>query len=54
MNMMFNKVLIDLILQGKKTMTSRDKLYEVGEVTNLMAIYHTESQILHGQLGCMK
>jgi len=38
MNMMFNKVLIDLILQGKKTMTSRTKpLYQVGEVTNLMA-----------------
>ncbi len=36
--MMFNKILIDLILQGKKTMTSRDKpQYEVGEVTNLMA-----------------
>jgi len=35
---MFNKVLIDLILQSKKTMTSRAKpLYEVGEVTNLMA-----------------
>ena len=36
--MMFKKDLIDLILTGKKTMTSRDKkLYEVGEVTNLMA-----------------
>lgn len=36
--MMFKKDLIDLILAGKKTMTSRDKkLYEVGKVTNLMA-----------------
>jgi uncharacterized protein YqfB (UPF0267 family) len=36
--MMFKKDLIDLILAGKKTLTSRDKkLYEVGEVTNLMA-----------------
>jgi hypothetical protein len=36
--MMFKKDLIDLILAGKKTMTSRDKkLYEVGEITNLMA-----------------
>lgn len=36
--MMFKKDLIDLIIAGKKTMTSRDeKLYEVGEVTNLMA-----------------
>jgi hypothetical protein len=36
--MMFNKILIDLILQAKKTRTSRDKpQYEVGEVTKLMA-----------------
>jgi hypothetical protein len=36
--MMFKKVLIDLILQGKKTMTSRSKpLYKVGVTTNLMA-----------------
>lgn len=35
---MFTKHLIDLILKGKKTMTSRDKpLYKVSEVTNLMA-----------------
>jgi len=35
---MFKKDLIDLILAGKKTMTSRDKkLCEVGEITNLMA-----------------
>jgi hypothetical protein len=35
---MFTKYLIDLILEGKKTITSRDKpLNEVGEVTNLMA-----------------
>lgn len=36
--MLFKKDLIDLILEGKKTMTSRDKLLnKVGEVTNLMA-----------------
>ena len=36
--MMFKKVLIELILQGKKTMTSRAKpLYEVSDITNLMA-----------------
>lgn len=36
--MMFNKDLIDKILVGKKTMTSRDKkLGDVGETTNLMA-----------------
>lgn len=36
--MMFKKYLIDLILAGKKTMTSRSKpLYKVGETTNLMA-----------------
>jgi hypothetical protein len=35
---MFNKDLIDLILKGKKTMTSRTKkLYESGTITNLMA-----------------
>jgi hypothetical protein len=35
---MFKKDLIDLILAGKKTMTSRDKkLCDVGEITNLMA-----------------
>jgi hypothetical protein len=35
---MFTKFLIDLILAGKKTMTSRDKpLCRVGEDTNLMA-----------------
>ena len=36
--MLFKKELIDIILAGKKTMTSRQKkLYEVGDVTNLMA-----------------
>jgi len=36
--MIFKKDLIDLILAGKKTMTSRDKpLYKVGDITNLMA-----------------
>lgn len=36
--MMFTTFLINLILEGKKTMTSRDKpLNEVGDVTNLMA-----------------
>jgi hypothetical protein len=36
--MMFNKDLILLILEGKKTMTSRDKaLYVEGDITNLMA-----------------
>jgi hypothetical protein len=36
--MLFKKALIDLILQGKKTMTSRSKpLYKVGVTTNLMA-----------------
>ena len=36
--MMFKKDLIDKILTGTKTMTSRDKpLYKVGAVTNLMA-----------------
>jgi len=36
--MMFKKYLIDLIVAGKKTMTSRSKqLYKVGDVTNLMA-----------------
>jgi len=36
--MLFNKDLIDKVLDGKKTMTSRSKqLCEVGEVTNLMA-----------------
>lgn len=35
---MFNKVLINLILDGKKTMTSRDKPQcRVGEITNMMA-----------------
>jgi len=35
---MFKKYLIDLILAGKKTMTSRSKqLYKAGDVTNLMA-----------------
>jgi hypothetical protein len=35
---MLKKDLIGLILAGKKTMTSRDKkLYDVGEITNLMA-----------------
>lgn len=35
---MFNKDLIDRILNGSKTMTSRDKpQFEVGETTNLMA-----------------
>jgi len=38
MKMMFKKYLIDLIVAGKKTMTSRSKqLYKVGDVTNLMA-----------------
>ena len=36
--MMFKKYLIDLILTGKKTMTSRSKpLYKPGDITNLMA-----------------
>jgi hypothetical protein len=36
--MMFKKELIDKILEGKKTMTSRDKqLYNVGDTTNLKA-----------------
>jgi len=36
--MMFKKLLIEKILNGSKTITSRDKpLYRVGEVTNLMA-----------------
>ncbi len=35
---MFKKYLIDSILEGKKTMTSRSKqLYSIGDVTNLMA-----------------
>ena len=35
---MFKKYLIDLILDGKKSMTSRDKqLYKLGEVTNMMS-----------------
>lgn len=36
--MLFKKDLINLILEGKKTMTSRDKpLNKVGNATNLMA-----------------
>jgi N4-acetylcytidine amidohydrolase len=36
--MLFKKVLIEKVLEGKKTMTSRSKpLYKVGETTNLMA-----------------
>jgi len=36
--MLFKKYLIDLILAGKKTMTSRSKpLYKPGDITNLMA-----------------
>jgi len=36
--LLFKKDLIDLILAGKKTMTSRStKLYEVGDLTNIMA-----------------
>jgi hypothetical protein len=36
--MMFKKNAIDLILSGKKTMTSRDKqLYKTGDITNLTA-----------------
>jgi hypothetical protein len=36
--MMFKKVLINLIFDGKKTMTSRAKqLYQLGDTTNLMA-----------------
>ena len=36
--MMFKKYLIDLILDGRKTMTSRSKLlYKPGDITNLMA-----------------
>lgn len=36
--MLFKKDLIDLILAGKKTMTSRSKkLCDVGDLTNLMA-----------------
>ena len=35
---MFKKYLIDLILSGNKTITSRDKQqYRIGDVTNLMA-----------------
>ena len=37
-HMMFNKDLIDLILAGKKTMTSREKRqFREGDITNLMA-----------------
>ena len=36
--MLFTKDLIEKILEGKKTMTSRSKrLYNVGDITNLMA-----------------
>jgi len=37
-SMLFKKDLIEKILKGKKTVTSRSKpLYRVGDVTNLMA-----------------
>jgi hypothetical protein len=40
--MMFKKYLIDKILNGTKTMTSRDKpMYKVGAVTNLMECENT-------------
>jgi len=38
--MMFDNYLIDQILVGRKTQTSRTKRYEVGRIENLMSNYN--------------